>query len=345
MYQLTTKYPAYRELVDAIIQCDPLVLETAITIQFREFLVEPPCELHTKGMSEGMDAVIIVDGLDECKTTTTQQDIVKLVIASIHQQTMPFPRAFFSRPEPYITLAFSMELAIVIFWWFTLPVSRDTDSNIEAYLRDSFRMICVKYGLPPTVMWPSDKDIHCLVDQSSGLFVYPATIIHYIGQDTGPFGPEEHLKSVLQLGQGNVESDGNPLSALDQLYMLIMEQIPKVVLLDTLSLLAIHLKWDSQALDASIMHYCLVLGFSLTTFHAVTSNLHSILDITKSQTGISLDFSFYHRSFVDFLSTLMRSGPEYCVNRSDNLQRCFNASVNFLYNTSTTDSKHVYLWC
>lgn len=157
------------------------------------------------------------------------------------------------------------------------------------------------------------------------------------------FGPEKHLKSVLQLGQGNVESDGSPLSALDWLYMLIMEQIPKAVLLDTLSLLAIHLNWDGQAFNASIMLYCLVLGFSLTTFHTATSNLHSVLDITKSQTGIPLEFLFYHKSFVDFLSTLTRSGPEYCVNRPDNLRRCFNASVNFLYNTSTTDSKHVYL--
>lgn len=337
-YQLTTKYSAYRDLLDAIILRDPLVLETSIDVQFRELLVKPLHELSAKGQAVGTDTIIIIDGLDECKTTTAQTAIMELVTTSIHDQTTPFLWAFFSRPEPHIVSAFSSELAMKVSWQLTLPVSRDADSDIEAYLQDGFRMIRAKYGLPSVMAWPSMDDIRRLVDQSSGLFVYAATIIRYIGQDSCTSGPEERLQSVLKLGRERVGSDGNPLSALDRFYTLTMEQVPKEVLANTLSLLCIHLNHASK-----ISHYCSMLNISLMAFHAATKNLHSVLDITKSQSGVPVDFSFYHKSFADFLSTTARSGLKYCVNVQDNLQKCFDASINFLYNNPAATDRMMTL--
>lgn len=336
-YQLTTKYPAYRDLIDAIILRDRLVLQTSIEVQFEELLVKPLRELSSKGQrGVGMDAVIVIDGLDECNTATAIDAIIKLVITSIHQQTTPFLWAFFSRPEPHITSAFSSQLAMEVSWRLELPVSRDADSDVEAYLRDSFRTIHAKYGLPPTMTWPSEDDIHHLVDQSSGLFIYPVTIVRYIGQDNSAFGLDDRLRLVLELDEGIVGSDDNPLSALDRFYRLIMAQIPKADLPNTLSLLCIDLNWKSTWSENPIIQYCSILGLSITAFHAATSNLHSVIEIQKSKTGTPLWFSFYHKSFTEFLSTSMRSGPDYYVNASHCLQKCFGAMTDFLCRISNT---------
>lgn len=343
-YQLTTRYPAYRDLMDTIILHDPLVLEKSIDIQFDELLVKPFRKLNANGQGVGTDMVIIIDGLDECDSMAAQGAIIELVITSVDQQTTPFFWAFFSRSEPHITSAFSTELAVRVSWQLELPVSRGADKDIEAYLRDSFKMIHAKYGLPARTTRPSEDDIRLLIKQSSGLFIYPATIIRYIEQDNASLGLEGRLRLVLKLNEGPVGSNGHPLSALDQFYMLIMEQIPKADLLNTLSLFTIHLNWEDHILSSRdqhhplILYYCSVLGLSLTAFHMAISNLHSVLNVHKSQSGMPLDFSFYHKSFIDFLSTSTRSGPEYCINTPECLQNCFKAIINFLCRISNTNN-------
>lgn len=123
-----------------------------------------------------------------------------------------------------------------------------------------------------------------------------------------------------------------------------MEQIPKADLLNTLSLFTIHLNWEDHILSSRdqhhplILYYCSVLGLSLTAFHMAISNLHSVLNVHKSQSGMPLDFSFYHKSFIDFLSTSTRSGPKYCINMPECLQNCFKAIINFLCRISNTNN-------
>lgn len=158
-------------------------------------------------------------------------------------------------------------------------------------------------------MWQSEDDIRCLVDQSSGLFIYRTTIIRYIGQDTNPFGPEEHLQLVLNLGREIATSDDNPLSALDKFYTLIMEQIPKAVLPNTLSLLCIHLNISRR-----------------TRYNPI------------SYASLKMDGRLTSHSTINHLSTSwlasVRSGSIYCVNGPRFLRRCFDASTDFLYRAS-----------
>ncbi|KAF9440629.1 hypothetical protein P691DRAFT_637782, partial [Macrolepiota fuliginosa MF-IS2] len=180
--------------------------------------------------------VIIIDGLDECDGKDAQSTIIDIIITSVHQQSTPFLWAFFSRPEPHITSEFSTEQATEVCWRLTLPVSRDADQDIEAYLRDGFRTIRKKYNLPAAFAWPSEEDIHQLVKQSAGLFIYTASAIRYV-DGSGISGPEERLGSVLELG--TTETKDNPLANLDQFYTLIMEQIPEGTLLNTILLLSI----------------------------------------------------------------------------------------------------------
>jgi hypothetical protein len=195
VYQLTTRFPAYRDRIDAVILDDPLVLQKAMDVQFRDLLVKPLRKLSADGHGVGKDMVIVVDSLDECAIVDAQVQIMDLIAASIHEQTTPFVWAFFNRPEPPITSTFSSKVGPNISWTLPLTLSGTADRDIEAYLRGSFGAICAKYSIPASATWPTEEDIHRLVSQSAGLFAYAATALRYVdGLGKGSSGLEERLR-------------------------------------------------------------------------------------------------------------------------------------------------------
>ncbi|KAF9440478.1 hypothetical protein P691DRAFT_780069 [Macrolepiota fuliginosa MF-IS2] len=289
VYQLTTKYPAYRDLVDAIVLRDPLILEKLMQVQFRDLLVQPLQQLEGVEGGVGEAAVIIIDGLDECDGKDAQSTIIDIIITSVHQQSTPFLWAFFSRPEPHITSAFSTEQA--------------TEDDPE------------KCNLPTAFAWPSEEDIHQLVEQSAGLFVYTANAIRYV-DGPGISGPEERLRSVL--GLGTIRD--NPLANLDRFYMLIMKQIPEETLPDTILLLSAA-NVIVQFLNPRTV--CAVLKLSLTAFYVAVNNLYSVLKIKNTEDGMPSYLSFYHASFEDFLIDKKRSTQKFHVAHDDILDRLY----------------------
>jgi hypothetical protein len=280
--------------------------------------------------------VIIIDGLDECPAVDAQVQIIDLIAASICEQTTPFLWAFFSRPEPPITSAFSSKVALNMSWTLPLTLSGNADSDIEAYLRGSFGTIRAKYSIPASAAWPEEEDIHRLISRSAGLFVYAVTAIRYIGGlGKGTSGLEKRLRAVLQLDSISTES---PFSALDQLYMLVMIQIPEGVLSDTMSLLYINQSAAMGQFD-HIWHqytpgsrpnlhcYCFALGLSSAAFHVAISNLYSVLEVTASESGELETFRFYHRSFLDFLLDPRRA-KQYFIESPVVNQHCLEMVVH-----------------
>jgi hypothetical protein len=341
VYQLTTQYPAYRDYIDAVIIDDPLVLEKEVHTQFQELLAKPPLRQIVKDHDGKTDSVIVVDGLDECATVDAQRQIIELITTSVHERTTPFSWAFFSRPEPPITSAFSSEISTSVSWTVPLSLSGDADSDIEAYFRHSFQVICAKLNIPIDVAWPAEEDISRLVSQSAGLFAYAATAIRYIdGRGNGTSGLEQRLRRVLQVDSPSSE---NPFSALDDLYTLLMVQVPEGILYDTLSLLyldqsnAYHYYAESSEMENSpLVSYCLALGLSITALHATISNLYSVLQVTRSEDGGLDGLQFYHTSFLDFLLDQARS-KIYFIRSQVVLQHCLKLVVRAL--TPASDAK------
>ncbi|KAF5344824.1 hypothetical protein D9756_011101 [Leucocoprinus leucothites] len=319
-YQLATKYPSYREAVCATIVRDPFVLQKSISTQFQELLVEPLRELSSEDRDASDSVVVIIDGLDECDGLEAQDAIVEVIITSIAEGTSPFRWAFFTRPEPNIVASFSSSKARDLCWYLTLPVSRDADKDIEAYFRDGFRTIRARYRIPEVVRWPEEEDILRLVDQSAGLFVYGASAMRFITLGPGLPGPEERLKALLEIGNNTSQ----PLSKLDQLYLLIMHQIPKDSLPNTLLILTYNEVIGSPGRDVSKM--CILLNFSETTFYALLHNLHSVLEVPSLVKDRRL--RFYHASFTDFLKTPDRSTPEYCIRTHNLFSRLYSACLD-----------------
>lgn len=332
VYQLATKFKAYRQLVDARIVRDPFVLEKSVDVQFRELLVKPLRELSSQGQQFG-ESIIIVDGLDECHGQDTQRVIIEVITASVLEQTMPFLWAFFSRPEPPIVAAFSLGRVVEICWRLTLPVSRNADREIEIYLRGGFKMIREVHHLPETIAWPPEENIRQLIEQCAGWFNYASSAIQYIAHSHDAFAPEQRLQLVLDVGETNSKNrSANPLLNLDLSYTLIMSQIPKEIVPNTLLLLFAHFHHGSSAYY--LRFCCSIFNLSPVTARRALNNLHSVLEVESSD-GMPVRLSLYHTSFGDFLCDVTRS-KEFCVDTRHVYNRFYSACIDTLCHLART---------
>ncbi|KAJ3567776.1 hypothetical protein NP233_g6148 [Leucocoprinus birnbaumii] len=335
-YQLATKYESYRAAIEGVISRDPLVLEMSLEAQFRELFVKPLRELSPDDRNAIEDTIIIVDGLDECGPINTKLDhvkaqemIIKLIITAAASRDSPFLWGVISRPESHIVSAFASKQAHAVTWHLTLPLrAPNVDEDITSYLRDAFATIRLKYhSISPS--WPSENSLAQLVKQSDGLFAYASSAARYIERSSGlpsesRLGPEDRLQSLLEPSSGLRAS----FSKLDQLYLLIMDQIPKAVLPNTLVILRAS-QWNNRVLWKSISILSSLLGMSNPVFYNAISPLYSVLQVTMADNKSYPFLKFYHASFTDFLGTLSRSTEEYHI---------YSAAVNCLLYSASLDT-------
>ncbi|KAJ3563018.1 hypothetical protein NP233_g9212 [Leucocoprinus birnbaumii] len=315
-HQLAEEYSSFRNAIDAIIISNPLILHAHVAHQFQELLVKPLLRCTEKDRDAITDTIIIIDGLDECNNIDAQRTIINAVTAAAAAETTPFLWGFFTRPEPHIVFAFSRPKAFSVTWHLTLPAqSPNVDEDIRSYLVDGLQMI--KRKAPEnsiSLLWPSQHSITQLVEKSDGLFIYATNAVRFIDKGSVLTGPEERLQALVD----PVEGSRTGFSNLDQLYLLLMDQIPRDILPDTLLTL-----YANQYLNSSDSKYTLpwhtipilssLLGFSHSAFRAAISPLASVLHVTSNDVDSHPSIQVYHTSFTDFLNDIVRSTHEYCI--------------------------------
>jgi hypothetical protein len=135
-------------------------------------------------------------------------------------------------------------------------------------------------------------------------------------------GAEERLQALLDLEKVS----HTQLSKLDQLYLLVMGQIPKETLPTTLLILCANQYVNYRC--RSIPHLSALLGFSPSALSSALHTLHSVVGITGKPVH---SLKYYHASFTDFLTTQERSTSEYCINTRNALIRlddaCLDAAI------------------
>jgi hypothetical protein len=337
-YQLSTKSLAYREILEKIVCTDQTLLESQLESQLVELICKPCRELAKTGKTIGTWAIII-DGLDECRDKRAQSDIVEIVAR--YSQDMPFRWAFFSRPEPHIEATFKLPDIASMCYSVFLPVSREADEEIALYLRNGLQNI-LRYRNVDVEGWPSDPELHALVDLTDGLFIYAATAIRFVGQTNSSFDPQELLNAILESSVHEAEGPKPPMSELDNFYALILRRIPPELLPDILCLFSLIAtpKHDATRSSAFLAN---LIGISKVRMLTVCSLLSAVLRVsTPKHPPRCLDFCspdkslllqpklentdllmqvicdregtfcFYHRSFRDFLRESYRS-DQFCV--------------------------------
>ncbi|KAF9445821.1 hypothetical protein P691DRAFT_805097 [Macrolepiota fuliginosa MF-IS2] len=318
-HRLAVRYPPYRQYVTRLLTLDRTLVSKSLADQFKTFIVRPFAEEKLDGLHDTI--LILLDGLDECNGEDAQREIILLIAKFVLQYpTSPLIWLIASRPEPHIRGTFSKA---VQFSHKEIKVPVDSDQgcrDVERYLQDSFADIRGNFSesIPLCLQqWPSESDLSTIATKSSGLFIFPSTVIRFIG-DEDYADPISQLKTVLEVTQPTSSSAGgpNPFAALDALYTRILSGVPRDVLSTTVRLLSMHSS-ENQIRFRTFMNFrgfatiCNWLGVSQGRAYSALRRLHSVLKIPEPQKATTQDLSAFHASFFDYLASSSRSGTFY----------------------------------
>jgi len=310
VYQLVKSIPEIRGHVLEAVEGDPAIFSCSIEAQIQALIIKP---LNAAANDETLapkllsrPKLIIVDGLDECRTSSAQTQILNALSTAIKRLHIPLYFLIASRPEQDIRQAFndqnrlgSCSLSIA------LDDTYKPDDDIRVFLESTFDEIKRNHPsrahLPP--LWPSSEDIGRLVEKSSGQFIFASTVAKYVNSHR--HWPPDRLNIIF--GQ-SAPAHETPFAELDGLYHFILSaaaDIEKVK--DVLMILALQPfgsesvaeKFTSRLLEAKALIADL-LFYRPGEIDMILTDLHSIIDIKE-------DIKFFHASLADFLLDRSRS--------------------------------------
>ncbi|KAF5353279.1 hypothetical protein D9756_008135 [Leucocoprinus leucothites] len=303
-YQVAAICPSFREIVDRRMIDDPALATKSLSAQFEDLLV------HTLGRADvagsGLDGrVVVIDGLDECRGTAAQCEIIEVIATSVRERTTPFRWFITSRPEDAINRTVNSAAVSPICSRIELPVSRAIDHEILTYLTDEFRKIQQSHRLPES--WPSEEALALLVEHGAGLWIYVVTMVRFI-KDENSYGPKDQLRIVLEFMKDVSAKVGvdNPLAEMDFFYTLIMQRIPLKLSTTVRKILLVY-STTTQHLE----YIANILRLSAEQFRHACASIQSVMELRGSDLG-SMDIKFYHASFLDFMRDPQRS-KELCI--------------------------------
>ncbi|KAJ7060282.1 hypothetical protein C8F01DRAFT_988577, partial [Mycena amicta] len=159
--------------------------------QFDKLIVGPCGSLP--GPRQGF--VIVIDGLDECGTPAVQKEIFRLLSDTVRQYPSTFRILIASRPEAYILDYLQGDMLAVVLQSTDIEKSF---SDVEMFLVAEFDCIHCTHWATKNVPrpWPLASIGKRLIENSSGYFVYAATVIRFLDDDNSH--QDDQLELVIR---------------------------------------------------------------------------------------------------------------------------------------------------
>jgi len=308
-FQLSAFNPAFGDHVSEAMAKDVYLQSTLPTMQLEKLVIEP---LEAVVREHGFPAcVIIIDALDECKDeNTTSMILMALSFFADSGRFSPIKFFITSRPVANVVDGFhgtgliqcTNSLAL-----HSLPLDI-SQKDIRHYLEDRLSRIALSFKLKS---WPSGDELRQLVEQSSGLFIFAATVANFI-EDRTASNPRRQLKIMLTSAY-IASSVASPHRHLDALYLTVLrEAFPNIgedkwqqanlrMVLGSIALLFDPL--DPECLDA-------LLELDESTSRSTLRQLHSIAIVPDADDG---PVRLIHPSVHDFLIDVDRCSDDNFV--------------------------------
>jgi hypothetical protein len=320
-YQLTrSKHPAapnYRKEILRAISANPDVAWSALRYQIQELLVQPVKET-------GLEAIVIIDALDEYKDDGTLALFLTILDGAISQlPTIRF--CITSRPEVHIRMGFRMSHLEPITQTVLLCDigAASADHDIGVYLSKTLSQTArYRSNLDLPAEWPIQDEIDELVVKCGGQFIMARFIVKVI--DSVHYDPRNQLKKLLR----NMDSSKyEGFAGLDAFYQSTLNGIyPRSddsyfkKLRAIFGLLAV-----TQEHTLNFDTIAETLGMPELTVRITVRTLHSLMNLPHNEND-KRPVRFHHWSFPDFLSDPTRcTDKRFAINRDEHLeaaQRC-----------------------
>lgn len=215
-YQITVSVPEVKAHVERALRDDQSIVHQSTSNQLQKLILEPLMSVPSLYLSPKKH-IIVVDAIDECNDRRAIEDFIDVLASACCSQQLPLRWLITSRNENHIHRAFTGDAASIATSLVALE-DFDAHGDIQKFLESRFRNIIKRN---PRLMrgvalpWPSIEDIVALVEKSSGVFIFAATLVEFVTDDTAP--PDQKLKAVLTLHSG-----------LDPLYDQVLRAVPEI---------------------------------------------------------------------------------------------------------------------
>ena len=336
-FGLSFAIPEVGKIIDAVVANNPSIPTKALEIQLQKLILEPLQQISEESKQP---IVIIIDGLDECEGEDVQSNVLRL-LGSVFQRPSVggCDRICFivtSRPEPWIHDEFTIKPLSSITRQIFLDQTSEANDDIRTFFRLGFMEIheSPKHRLTMSNVakpWPSYIILDKLVDKASGQFIYPATVLKFVGDPN--YRPTDRLDIIASIPIISPSASATkPLAALDQLYSQILSMSSdKQLTLDILSaLIALPASNPDLFEKWKILHVHLLriaeklLGLQPGGGFQALRMVHSLVHITGrsevADDNLSLPehpyryedvIRFHHKSFIDYMLDPSRSLENY----------------------------------
>ena len=308
VYQLIISIPEIRAHVLEVLDQDPAVFSRSIEAQIQALIIKP---LNAAAIDETLaptllsrPRLVILDGLDECRTTSSQTHTLNAISTAIKNLDIPLCFFIASRPEQHIREVFNDQNHGIGLLSFSIALD-DTyqpDRDIEVFLQSTFDEIKRKHPsrayLPAN--WPSLQDIRRLVVKSSGQFIFASTVAKYL--NSYRHWPPDRLQIIF--GQSNPRHEA-PFAELDSLYRLILSSVADVAKLKDLLMFLVLRPFQNKPTQTTTLIEKF-LFYRPGEMDMILTDLHSIISVPPPGGEFS-ELRFFHASLPDFLLDRSRS--------------------------------------
>ncbi len=173
-YQIIQLYPETKELIMHSIESHPLIFEQTFATQLEMLIVTPI--RHLQKLNMGVKLLLILDGVDECLTTSAQEDLILMFSKLLQRKDLPLLVLFGSRREAQIQMAFNTREMDGILKKLPLDDHYKASRDIEQFLVERFNVIKRTHPLGQHLAkdWPAADHVRQIVAKSSGQFIYAA---------------------------------------------------------------------------------------------------------------------------------------------------------------------------
>jgi hypothetical protein len=302
-WQLMFSVPEIKAHLSAFMEKDPFIPIRFLETQFEQLIAEPFRLAAKNNPPLRTSGIVIIDGVDECAGETMQQCFLSLLGRAVDNGGLPLRFLICSRPESHIRETFDHSISASVTSRIGLNDDVDSDDDIRRYLVQEFSRISTEMGIASHT-WPPEGVLDRLVQNSSGQFIYAATVVKFVGDKYAY--PGNQLEIIF--GIRRATNSSSPFADLDQLYLEILVRQPDQDFLKTfLNLFYLYMK-DRFGFERYLVDFINAMSdLEEGELFAKLRGLHSLLEISESDKFIRV----YHASFFEFLLDSTRSDQYY----------------------------------
>jgi hypothetical protein len=212
--QLATSVPALIPRMRKAIDADSNISEKSLKDQFEKLILLPLSEIKQASLQPSV-LVVIIDALDECEREEDIRVILQLLARAKEVGTVHLRLLVTSRPELPIRLGFKQLPGMYQDLILHEVPKAIIEHDISVFLKYELGKIREERSLSSD--WPSNKDVHTLVEMATPLFIFAATVCRFVADPKA--SPKRRLNTVLSY------QTGDEVSKLDKTYLPILSQL------------------------------------------------------------------------------------------------------------------------